>query len=117
MIKMPVSEVADRYSICLLKDERTDEDMSEELKFYEKELNNYQNITYYIDRLYAVNSEIWDLESDIRKGCEKELGLEEIGKRAIQIRNKNKVRVSIKNEIVEAYGEGFKDIKINHGSE
>ena len=114
---MQLSEIADRYSICLLKSERTDEDMTEELDFYGKELNIHNNITFYIDRLYAINSEIWDLEADIRKGREDELGIEEVGRRAIQIRNKNRIRISIKNEIVDDFGEGFKDIKINHGSD
>lgn len=50
------------------------------------------------------------------KGKENLLGLEEVGRRAILIRGKNKIRVGIKNEMVEKYEEGFKDIKMNHAS-
>ena len=127
MIKMPTSEICDRYSICKLKSERTDEDLTEELELYADEINeadrnyfDYENVKYvhdYIDDLYEINGKIWDLESDIRKGREDELGLEEVGRRAIAIRQLNKQRISIKNKIVEMTGEGFKDIKVNHGSD
>jgi hypothetical protein len=70
-----------------------------------------------VDKLYNINGEIWNLESDIRKGREKELGLEEVGRRAILIREWNKKRVAIKNQMVDLFEEGFKDIKVNHGSD
>lgn len=116
-MKMPISEIADRYSITLLKNERIEGiDLSSELEVYKQELDKYDGVDAYIKRLYIINGEIWDLESDIRKGKEKILGLEEVGRRAILIREKNKIRVGIKNEMVEKYEEGFKDIKMNHAS-
>lgn len=116
-MKMPISEIADRYSITLLKNERIEGvNLTNELNIYREELNKYEDIQNYLDRLYQINGEIWDLESDIRKGKENLLGLEEVGKRAIMIRGKNKIRVGIKNEMVEKYEEGFKDIKMNHAS-
>lgn len=116
-MKMPISEIADRYSITLLKSERIEGiNLSLELKVYKEELDKYANIYDYVNRLYQINGEIWDLESDIRRGKEDILGLEEVGRRAILIRGKNKIRVSIKNEMVEKYEEGFKDIKMNHAS-
>ena len=57
------------------------------------------------------------MESDIRKGKEGELGLEEVGRRAILIRNLNRERVALKNKIIEETGIGFKDVKVNHASE
>jgi hypothetical protein len=54
------------------------------------------------------------MESDIRKGLDDNLGLEEIGRRAIKIRETNKIRVSIKNEISRKTKSGFEDVKINH---
>jgi hypothetical protein len=81
------------------------------------EIKNYPNIDRYIEKLIEINGKIWDLESDIRKGKEKELGLEEVGRRAIEIRGFNKIRVGYKNEMVNLYGEGFEDIKMNHASE
>jgi hypothetical protein len=77
---------------------------------------NSQVIETYIDKLISINGEIWDLESDIRKGKEGELGLEEVGRRAIRIREFNKIRVGYKNIIVETFGEGYKDVKMNHAS-
>jgi len=118
MIKMPISEIADRYSICQLKSERTEEDMKEELDLYEVELRGYNgNIFHFVEQLYDINGEIWHLESDIRKGRENKLGLEEVGRRAIKIREWNKKRITIKNQMVDLFEEGFRDIKINHGSE
>jgi len=116
-MKMPISEIADRYSIARLKSERIEGvDLSTELSLLNEELKNYPCIELFVDRLYNINGEIWDLESDIRKGKEGILGLEEVGRRAILIRGRNKIRVGIKNEMVEKYNEGFKDIKMNHAS-
>lgn len=116
-MKMPISEIADRYSITLLKSERIEGvNLQDELNTYKQELDKYNDIQPFIDRLYTINGEIWNLESDIRKGKENLLGLEEVGRRAIMIRGKNKIRVGIKNEMVEKYEEGFKDIKMNHAS-
>ena len=128
MIKMPMNEIVDRYSICLLKHERTSEDMTNEINFYKKEIDSFgygksqsnvevNRLKLYIKQLYYYNGQIWNLEADIRKGREGELGLEEVGKRAIKIRDINKQRITIKNRIVELTGEGFADIKINHGSD
>lgn len=116
-MKTPISEIADRYSILLLKSQRTDVDVQLELESYKNELISYSEITPFVSRLVEINGKIWDLESDIRKGKEQELGLEEVGRRALAIRDFNNVRVAIKNEITEFYGEGFKEIKKNHASE
>ena len=117
MIKMSISEVADRLSICRLKQERTAEDLREEIALYENEVGRYVGVDRFIDELYDINGEIWMLESDIRRGREEELGLEEVGRRAILIREWNKKRVAVKNQMVNEYGEGFEDIKVNHGSD
>ncbi len=122
-MEMPVSEILDRFSIIKLKIERIGEPHLQREKialekaikeFKEKGIEIKQK---WIDELYKINKKIWDLESDIRKGKEKELGLEEVGKRAIAIRENNKKRVALKNEIAEQTGSGFKDVKMNHASE
>jgi hypothetical protein len=120
-MKVPISDILDRYSIALLKKERANAENQSEIKELELEIQNYKkdnyNIQKYIEKLINVNGKIWDLESDIRKGKEGELGLEEVGRRAIAIRELNKKRVGYKNDIVEIYKEGYKDIKMNHASE
>ena len=116
-MKMQISEVADRFSICKLKEERTDIDMSDEINTYKYELREYQDIGEWLSELYRVNGNIWDLESDIRKGKEKELGLEEVGRRALMIRDINNERVACKNEITTLYNEGFIETKQDHASQ
>jgi len=116
-MKMPISEIADRYSIALLKKERADANNDVEIHTLHKELIQYTDAMSFVSKLKDINGKIWDLESDIRKGKEAELGLEEVGRRAIQIREFNKVRVGYKNEMVKIYMEGFEDIKMNHASE
>ena len=115
---MPLSEILDRYTITKLKSERTNEDVSDELRTYKKEVDNpdyverSNQIISFIDRLYEINGELWDTEGDIRKGVE--MPLEEIGRLALKVRDLNCIRNEIKAEIVDTFSEGFKEIKINY---
>lgn len=118
---MPISEILDRYSIAILKRERADAENSKEINDLKSEIDKYSKEQYEfinqkIKDLIEVNGNIWDLESDIRKGKEGELGLEEVGRRAIKIREFNKIRITHKNNVVDYFGEGYKDIKMNHVS-
>jgi len=120
-MKMPISEILDRYSIAILKKERADAENSKEINDLRFEIDgylkdHYEFINQKIKDLIQVNGDIWDLESDIRRGKEGELGLEEVGRRAIKIREFNKIRITYKNDVVDYFGEGYKDIKINHVS-
>jgi len=120
-MKMPISEILDRYSIAILKRERADAENSKEINDLKSEIDKYSKEQYEfinqkIKDLIEVNGNIWDLESDIRKGKEGELGLEEVGRRAIKIREFNKIRITHKNNVVDYFGEGYKDIKMNHVS-
>ena len=98
-MKTSIGEIVDRYSICKLKSERLQLDLSQEINELTSEMNLYNGLDEYINELYKVNGNIWDLESDIRKCNEAILGLEEIGRRALKIRDFNNIRVSIKNKI------------------
>ena len=118
---MPINEILDRYSIAILKKERADAENSKEISDFRFEIDSYlkdhyEFINQKIKDLIQVNGDIWDLESDIRRGKEGELGLEEVGRRAIKIREFNKIRITYKNDVVDYFGEGYKDIKINHVS-
>lgn len=123
MILMPLAEIIDRLTIVKLKVERIHtEDKTNEYEYYNNALKQYEASGViinpnWLEQLYNINKQIWDLEFDIRNGKEGLLGLEEVGRRAIKIREINKMRVSVKNEIVEQTGTGFKDIKMNHTSE
>ena len=116
-MKMSLGEIADRYSIVKLKSERTEVDCAEELQALTEELNKVEGLAPYIQQLYEINGRVWDLESDIRKGKEGELGLEEVGRRAIMIRGINGERVAIKNMVNKIYKTGFLETKVNHASE
>ena len=125
-MKMPISEIIDRYTITKLKTERTDEDVSEELNSYRGEIDKYEiDVEKYIDRMYEINSTLWTYETEMRRLMDSrngtgpvvdanELPLEKIGKLALLVRDLNGTRNGLKSEIVEKFSEGFKDIKINY---
>ena len=130
-MKYPLDELLDKKSIIQLKIERLG-DNSEINQLKEKEYDDYtkaiedyvaegvcnmEEIRGWYNKLYDINAKIWDLEADIRQGKEGKLGLEEVGRRAIEIRKNNGIRVGIKSAIVGAVGVGYKGIKINHASE
>jgi hypothetical protein len=115
---MPLSEILDRYTITKLKSERTNEDVFDELRTYKTEIDNpdyierSSQIVSFIDRLYGINGQLWDTEKDIRNGVD--MALDEVGRLALKVRDLNCKRNEIKAEIVEAFAEGFKEIKINY---
>ena len=125
-MKMPISEIIDRYTITKLKTERTDEDVSDELNSYRTEIDKYKiDVEQYIDRMYDINGTLWNYETQMRKLMDSrngtgpivdanDLPLVEIGKLALLVRDINGTRNGVKSEIVEKFSEGFKDIKINY---
>lgn len=70
-----------------------------------------------ICQLQMINTDIWNLESDLRKGKEGELGLAEVGRRALHIRNINAERIDCINKINKIFGLQTKETKFNHASE
>ena len=59
---------------------------------------------------------IWNLENEIRKGGENKFTLEEIGRRALEIRDLNRRRIKYKNKINDMTRD-FREHKINHRSQ
>jgi hypothetical protein len=119
-------DLLDRLAIVKLKSERIDAQIMEaELKELEtalaeaKEGTDSLQIEWedLLQLLKIINGYIWDLESDIRKGKEGELGLEEVGRRALMIRDLNNIRVWTKNLVIRISGQGYADIKKDHASE
>lgn len=114
----PIIELVDRLAIAEVKFKRT--------KANEEELLWYMNQALRIDisvivdeyeNLKQIHNEIWDLESELKTGREAELSLEEIGRRAISIRDHNNRRVALKNLIAEKLGCSVREIKKDHLSE
>jgi len=114
---MPISEIIDRYTITLLKTERTSEDVSEEMDAYKNEIDKYPDTQIYVNKLLEANGTIWDLETE---GGREEVSQPDnkqfikMGKIAVSVRHWNRIRNGIKAEIVEQYSEGFKEIKTNY---
>lgn len=126
-MKMPISEIIDRYTISKLKSERTNEDVSHEVNSYSEEISQYnaEEVTPYVEKMYEINGTLWDYETRMRKLMDSrngtgpvvdanDLPLAEIGKLALLVRDLNGTRNGVKSEIVEKFSEGFKDIKINY---
>jgi len=119
-MKMPLSDILDRYSILILKQRRLPqhEDINKACIQFKMEIDIHEDqdfVQEHLEALIAVNGKIWDLESDIRRGKEGELGLEEVGRRALMIRDLNTERVRLKNLAAERLGE-FKEVKVDHAS-
>ena len=123
-IAMPINELCDRLTIAQLKMARLDDDqidkpgLQKQIEYYETGIDpGNSRLGFLITDLHAINGKMWDAEYDIRKGLDADLGLEEVGRRAIHIRDLNRTRVEIKNQIAEHVGQDeFKDCKMNHAS-
>jgi hypothetical protein len=123
-MRVPLAELCDRYTIVKLKLEH---DLSDALPEFIAVCAammeeaaclgvSYRVLTRYLNRLREVNAAIWRLESDLRRGREHLLGVEEVGRRAIRIRDFNRERVAVKNAIIVRTGQGFADFKVDHAS-
>lgn len=117
-ITFPAIELFDRYAIACVKWQRTKLN-NEELNFYQKQIEtfNAEPIAPHIERLIEIHNFIWELESELKTGVEHNLPLEEIGRRAIKIRDYNNQRIAIKNSIAVALGDSVLEIKRDHLSE
>jgi hypothetical protein len=110
-------DVLDRLSILFLKvshDPSVIDKFQDEILDLFKEFKNISDEKreeIFVD-LLGVNSQIWQLESDIRKGKEGEMTMEEVGRRAIAIRDLNRQRITLKNKVSR-----YKEIKIDHASQ
>lgn len=128
-MEMPLAEIIDRHSILRLKLERLVSRQKElepiirqEFETYEMALREFKSKGVvvkreWLEKLYKINGRTWDLEADIRQGKEGELGLEEVGRRALKIRDINRERIEMKNLITKESNLGFLEIKVNHASE
>lgn len=131
-MNIPPGELADRYSILVLKRQRLEpnEDVEREFHAVLDAVTQEQIPNSELSKLFSVNGQIWDLEAEIRQGKEGTLTvstqvkgalhaelmqLAEIGRRALMIRNLNGTRVQYKNEINARLG-GFIEVKGKHAS-
>lgn len=123
-IPMPICELCDRLTIAQLKmarlpdDQINKQELQLQINYYSLGIDPFnQELRNLIFKLHEINGKMWDAEYDIRKGLDADLGLEEIGRRALAIRDLNRDRIAVKNQITDLVGQPeFKDCKMNHAS-
>ena len=119
MITFPIIELLDRLVIAKIKMDKTNGANQAEYDYYAEQASHLDLtvVQPLLDRLEDVHLSIWELESDLRRGMEHNLGYEEIGRRAVEIRNYNNIRVTVKNNLAEALGDTVREIKYDHISD
>lgn len=120
---LPQLELIDRLCIARIKHQRTQGANQDELDWYEKQ---YQSLIQdlsadQLDQLSAdiaaithIHNNIWDLEWQLKSGVEHQLPMDEIGRRAIAIRDWNNRRISYKNSIAAVFELKLREIKTDH---
>ena len=113
-------EFFDRFTIIIRKALYDPKNYKPRVEKYVKLLsqNGYDGqLIKAICELQMANTDVWNLESEVRRGQESELGFAEVGKRALAIREKNKERIEQVNRINQLFGEKRKESKFDHASE
>jgi len=114
----PVGELVDRLIIARIKSKKLGL-VTNESEWYERaaEQLDLSAVQTEITELERAHLSIWEMESLLKSGLEEQLSMEEIGKRAIKIRNLNKERIVIKNRLSKKIGCPVVEYKKNHLSE
>jgi hypothetical protein len=117
-MKFPVIELVDRLAIAEIKWQRTQANR-EELEWYQQQIQQFDIslVAQDLRRLQDIHNTIWELEKELKSGQEHKLSLEEIGRRAIEIRNFNNQRIQLKNQMAEKLNCTVREIKKEHASE
>jgi len=117
-ITFPVGELFDRYIIAHIKFEKTQENQIE-VDFYSQQALKFDLslVKHELNQLKCLHLEMWELEKELKSGNEMSLTLEEIGRRAIAVRDKNRERIRVKNIIAEKLGCPVIEFKRDHQSE
>jgi len=115
-MKFPVIEIVDRYTIAVVKHEKTNGANQEELDFYLEQMKqaNINPSDVKIIELIEHHSYVWSLEDDFKKAKIDALPLEEIGRRALYIRDIGYRRVDLKNALAEMVNDPVREIKRDH---
>ena len=121
-LKLPLHEAIDRLTIAELKVQRLAKDKNlpsfeRERAFYARVLDSYRADDGvdikdgWLESMRDMNGRVWDEESAIRQGREKEFGLEAMGSRTLMLRDMSKERVGRKNKIAAEAGSNFYEVK------
>lgn len=130
---MSHGDLFDRWTILRMK-ARLDRDAAKDLRKYDKEIRrvvqearDYDQdvmvmLPEHIAQLAEANAKIWVSEASIRKeysddpAAQEDLSLEEVGRRALEIRDYNKLRVEAKKALDFIFGD-TPDNKVDHASQ
>jgi hypothetical protein len=88
-----------------------------ELDWYEdkfQQLPQSPELDEAIQTMTDIHHAIWDLEWQLKSGVEQMLSLQEIGRRAIAIRDFNNRRIAYKNSVASILGHPVREIKQDH---
>ena len=103
MFKFPIIELVDRYCIARVKYAKLGTNAAE-LEFYQEQINLLDTtaIAQELELLTAFHSDIWDIENEFKNmTVDGKYTLEEIGRRAIYVRDRGVERARLKNLMAE----------------
>ena len=114
----PVIEIFDRLAVAQIRWEKTQAN-SIELAWYTNQVKESDliQVNSLFEDLKNIHRNIWNLESELKSGCEAKLSYDELGRRAVKIRDLNNIRIALKNQIAETLNCPVREIKKNHLSE
>lgn len=114
----PIIELVDRLVIAEIKWHRTQANAAE-LAWYQEQILHLDITIIHkqMQQLKEIHNSIWELEKELKSGHEHNLPLEEIGRRAIAIRDLNNKRIQLKNLMAETLNCPVREIKHDHLSE
>lgn len=119
--KTALPETIEKIGILEMKrdaarDETERRAVEQELHFYRKVLDAHRadGVSVkdeWVSELKDINAKSWEMEKDITLGREAELGLAEVGRRTLLLRDRSKIRDAYKKKIAEEIGLGFYELK------
>ena len=120
-MEMPIGEVSDRFTIVVQKFIHGRKfgpvpELRAELAQLLSALSSNPGFAQRLVDLLEANVRIWWLETDLRNGREGGISLEDVGRRALEIRDVNKERIAAKNAIAAYSRDDRFEVKIDHAS-
>ena len=121
LINTPISlgELVDKISILIIKqeniiDETKLDHVKKELDFLQKTLTSYvqqEEINNYLENLININSQLWNIEDDIRECERKKLFDQTFIDLARSVYFTNDERAKVKNDINKNFGSELVEVK------
>lgn len=118
LCEVSLGELVDKISILKIKMEKIDD--KQKVGLVEKEFTTLyatlkglelDGIESFLSRLESVNSELWDIEDEIRE-CEREKNFSSsFIELARSVYKTNDLRFALKNEVNNKYGSSIKEVK------